>query len=104
MSVPKLEEVINKIENSIRIVEEELGVAQAVTLIEGVVTCDDCLRIEVCDEDSFIKALAALVKQGLATGSLPIIVAKKVSSSELRYVAVNTVDRVMLSLSMEIKY
>jgi len=85
-----------KVDKAIEELSEELGATDVVIEVEGSIVCEDCLRIEVNSAESFILALSTLVKQGLRTGALPIIVVKKRRSGAVDYYALSLPDRVVV--------
>jgi len=85
-----------KVDKAIEELSEELGATDVVIEVEGSVVCEDCLRIEVNSAESFISALSTLVKQGLRTGALPIIVVKRRRSGTVDYYALSLPDRVVV--------
>jgi len=101
LAISVLEE---KISSGIKSIEEELGVAGIIAIAEGSPSCPHCLRIEVNDVDSFLKILEVLAKQGIATGTLPIIVLKKKTTNRIAYYIVNPADQLIVALEHEIKY
>ncbi|RLG77938.1 MAG: hypothetical protein DRO12_00660 [Thermoprotei archaeon] len=96
-NVREVEESLNKM---ISKVVEELGLIDAVVFVDGRAECVNCVRIQVSNEESFAKALAALLRQGISTGTLPIIVTKFVDRNSLRYSAVDYVNQVVVELSL----
>lgn len=93
-----------KVLNGIKSIEEELGVADVIALVDGKPSCPQCLRIEVGDVDSFLRILYVLAKQSIATGAVPIIVLKRRTPSSVSFYIVSPTDQLIVSLEHEIKY
>ncbi len=102
--MPTAEEIENRVIEAISRAEEELGLSGAVVFVDGTASCSQCIRIEVSDPDSFTKAVVALLRQGIATGALPIIVVKRRTTTSLSFYALDIVNNVMVTLELEMKY
>ncbi len=100
----QLHVIEEKIVNGIKSVEEELGIADAIALVDGSPSCPQCLRIEVNDADSFLRILYVLARQGIATGALPLIVLRKKTTSLIAFYIVDPSNQLIVSLEHEIKY
>jgi len=96
--------VLSEIERRIRGIEEELGISGAITFARGRPTCEECLRIEVDAIDDFIKIVAAMVRQGIAMGTLPILILERVTSTSVAVYAVDMCNQVIASLELELRY
>ena len=91
------------IEELVREVEAELGISNAVVFAKGNVVCEEsrCIKIFVYDYDSFKNILIALVRQGVATGGLPILVIEKEGISGVEYYIVDYIDGLVVEYVSE---
>ncbi|MDK6028158.1 hypothetical protein QPL79_02105 [Ignisphaera sp. 4213-co] len=89
-----VEELITKIES-------ELGISNAVIFVRGKPMCSEvrCITVFVQDFESFEKALIALVRQGISTGGLPIIVVENEKMDSVDYWIVDYIDGLMIIYS-----
>lgn len=101
MSVDK---IVNDILEAVKRVEEELNISGAIVVAEGRPSCTDCMRIEVDSVEDFIKVLAAMVRQGIAMGTLPILVMMRKTSNSIAIYGVDMGNQVIASLELELKY
>jgi hypothetical protein len=86
------------IEEAIEGIESELGVVGAVILAKGSVACEEkCVRIFVEDLESFKKILVALVKQGISTGGLPIVVLENERVDTVEFSIVDYIDGLIVT-------
>ncbi|NPA96470.1 MAG: hypothetical protein GXO32_02570 [Crenarchaeota archaeon] len=98
------DKILGDLMESVRKVEEELNISGAIVIAEGRPSCSDCLRIEVDSVKDFTRVLAAMVRQGIAVGSLPILVLIRRTSNSVAIYGVNMCDQVIVSLELELKY
>jgi len=96
--------VVSEIEKRIRGIEEELGISGAITFARGRPTCEECLRIEVDSVDDFISVVAAMVRHGVAMGTLPILILERITSTSVAVYSVDMCNQVIASLELELKY
>jgi len=90
------------VEEIIEGLEAELGIVGAVVLVKGNVACGEkCMRIFVKDFESFKKILIALVKQGISTGGLPIIVLENEGVDALELSIVDYIDGLIVTYTTE---
>ncbi len=93
-----------RIRDLLQRVEEELGIGGALIFAEGSAECSDCIRIETHNEESFVSCVSALLRQAVTSGTLPIIIVKSRGLGEVRFYAIDTVNRVIISLIRELRY
>lgn len=79
-------------------IETELGVSEAIIVVKGKPICPDdrCIKVFIEDFDSFKKALIGLVKQGISTGGLPIIVTEHEESDSTEYYILDYIDGLLI--------
>ena len=96
--------IVDEVLESVRKVEEELNISGAIVVAEGRPSCTDCMRIEVDSVKDFMKVLAAMVRQGIAMGSLPVLVMIRRTSNSVAVYGVDMCNQVILSLELELRY
>mgnify|MGYP000035213861 CR=1 FL=1 len=96
----RIEALEKKLSDLLNSVVEELGLSEPLVVVNGRADCTTCIRIEVRDEESFARAVSALLRQGVATGALPIVITRHIDMSGLRYAAVDYVNQVIVELSI----
>ncbi len=98
------EQILKDVEQRIKSVEEELNVSGAIVVAEGRPSCSECMKIEVDTIEDFQKVLAALVRQGIAMGTLPILVLVRKTSNSIAVYGVDMCNQVIASLELELRY
>jgi len=98
------EQILRGIEELVKKVEEELNIAGAIVVAEGRPSCSECLKIEVDTMEDFEKVLAALVRQGIAMGTLPILLLVRRTSNSIAVYGVDICNQVIASLELELRY
>ena len=92
------------VEELVESIESELGVVGAVVLAKGSVVCEEkCMRIFVDDFESFRKVLIALVKQGISTGGLPVVVLKREEVDAIELSIVDYIDGLIVTYTAKRK-
>jgi len=99
-----VDKIVNEVLESVRRVEEELNISGAIIIAEGRPSCSDCLRIEVDNVEGFTRVLAAMVRHGIAMGTLPILVMIRRTSNSVAVYGVDMCNQVIASLELEVKY
>jgi hypothetical protein len=93
-----------EVKELIEAVETELGVSHAIAFVRGNVVCGEkCIRIFVDDIESFRNMLVAIVKQGITTGGLPVVVVEHEGMDVVEFSIVDYIDGLVVTYTIRRK-